>query len=89
MNPNLKLSNLRTGPKLLMMSLTVWTAFILILGIIVFSFTITQSRLTDIAEKDMGRVIVNSQTTREISELFTDINLLSHDENNKCHNVIF
>jgi PAS domain S-box-containing protein len=77
MYPNLKLSNLRISTKLLLLNLMTWAAFFLIIGVIVSSFAIVRSKLTEVANRDMGRVIANSQTTRKISKVFADIDLLS------------
>ena len=76
MYPNLKLSNLRISTKLLLLNLMTWAAFFLIIGIIVSSFAIVRNKLTEVANRDMGRVIANSQTTRKISKVFADIDLL-------------
>ena len=77
MCPNLKLSNLRISTKLLLQNLITWAAFFLIIGVIVSSFAIVRNKLTEVANRDMGRVIDSSQTTREISKVFADIDLLS------------
>jgi PAS domain S-box-containing protein len=53
-----------------------WTAFFLIIGVIASSFAIVRNKLTEVANRDMGRVIASSQTTRKISKVFADIDLL-------------
>ncbi len=76
MYPTLRLSNLRISTKLLLLNLMTWAAFFLIIGVIAFSFAIVRNKLTAVANRDMGRVIASSQTTRKISKVFADIDLL-------------
>ena len=76
MYPNLRLSNLRISTKLLLLNLMTWAAFFLIIGVIASSFAIVRNKLTEVANRDMGRVIASSQTTRKISKVFADIDLL-------------
>ena len=78
MYPNLKLSNLRISTKLLLQNLMTWAAFFLIIGVIVSSFAIVRNKLTEVANRDMERVIANSQMTRKISKVFADFDLLNH-----------
>ena len=76
MYPNLRLSNLRISTKLLLLNLMTWAAFFLIIGVITSSFAIVRNKLTEVANRDMGRVIDSSQTTRKVSKVFADIDLL-------------
>lgn len=76
MHPNFKLSNLRISTKLLLLNLMTWAAFILIVGVMVSTFAIVLNKLTAVATMDMERVIANSQTTRELSKVFVDIDRL-------------
>jgi two-component system cell cycle sensor histidine kinase/response regulator CckA len=72
------LSNLRISTKLLLLNLMIWAAFFLIAGVVAFSFTNVRNKLTEVTNRDMARAISNSQTARELSKVFTDIDLLSH-----------
>jgi len=71
------LSNLRISTKLLLMNLMICAAFFLIVCVVAFSFTTVWNKVTEVANRDMGRAISNSQTVREISKVFTDIDLLN------------
>jgi len=72
------LSNLRISTKLLLLNLMICAAFFLIGCVFVLSFANIRSKLTDVTSRDMGRAISNSQVAREFSEVFSDIELLSH-----------
>ncbi len=71
-------SNLRISTKLLLLNLMVCAAFFLIVCVILLSFANIQNKLTEVTSRDMGIAISNSQVAREFSEVFSDIELLSH-----------
>ncbi len=73
-----KLQNLRISTKLLMLTVMICISFIMIVGITMLSFSKVRSLLTDIVDRDMERVIVNANTMRELSKLFSDIDLLNY-----------
>ena len=77
MYSKLKWSNLRISTKLLLLNLIMCAAFILIVGIIVFSFAVVQNKVAEITTQGVDTVIANSQTSREISKVFADIDYLS------------
>ena len=55
----------------------IYAAFILIVIVIVFSFTLIKQELKTITKEEMGEAISNSKTTRDFSKLFSDISFLS------------
>ncbi len=67
------LSNLQISTKLLLLNLMIYAAFFLIVGVVAFSFTTVRNKLTEVVNRDMRRAISNSQTAREFSKVFTDI----------------
>ena len=71
-------SNLRISTKLFLLNLMIVAAFIVVAGIIVFSFTIIRNKVTEVANRDMRIVTANSQTARMLSKAFSDIELLGH-----------
>jgi len=71
------LPNFRISTKLLLLNVMICAAFVLIICVTIFSFTYVWNMLKEVVDKDMGRVISNSQTGRELSKLFTDIDLLN------------
>ncbi len=70
-------SNLQLSTKLLLMSLITSVAFFLIACIVIFSLAIVKNKSIEVMNKDMERVIANSHTTRELSRVFADIDLLN------------
>ncbi len=78
MRPESIFSNLRISTKLFLLNLMIVAAFILVAGIIIFSFAIIRNKVTEVANKDMRIVTENSQIARILSKAFSDIELLSH-----------
>ena len=70
-------SNLQLSTKLLLLNLVTSGAFILITGIIIISFASVRNKSIDVTNKDIESVTTNSQTTRLLSEVFADIDLLN------------
>jgi hypothetical protein len=77
MRPKSILSNLRISTKLLLLNLMICAGFFLIVCVIVFSFANVRKRLTQVTDWNMETVIDNSRTARELSTVFTDIDLMS------------
>ena len=77
MRPIPTLSNLRISTKLLLLNLMICAAFILIVCVAIVSFYNVRHMSRDVANKDIGRVIDNSQAARELGKVFADIDLLS------------
>ncbi len=77
MRPKSILSNLRISTKLLLLNLMICAGFFLIVCVIVFSFVNVRSSLTQVTDWNMGTVIDNSRTARELSKVFSDIDLMS------------
>lgn len=77
MHSKLKFSNLRISTKLLLVNLLTCAAFILIVVIVVSSFFVVRNKVTGITTRDVSAIIANSQTSHEISKVFTDIDYLS------------
>ena len=69
--------NLQLSTKLLLLNLMTSGAFILITGIIIISFVSVRNKSIDVTNKDIESVITNSQTTRLLSQVFADIDLLN------------
>lgn len=78
LRPESIFSNLRISNKLFLLNLMIVAAFILVAGIIIFSFVIVRNKVTEVANKDVRIVTANSQTARMLSKVFSDIELLSH-----------
>ncbi len=74
----MKLPNLRIGTRLLVLNLMIALAFIAIITVVISSYAIVSNMLTDVAHRDMDKMISNSLTVRQYSQLFSDINILSH-----------
>ena len=72
-------TRIRIRNKLLLMNLMIYATFFLILCIVVFSFVHIRNKLSEVTKRDMGRVISNSQTTRDISVLCTNIDSWSRN----------
>jgi PAS domain S-box-containing protein len=77
MHPKSILSNLRISTKLLLLNLMICAGFLLIVCVIVFSFANVRNSLTQVTDWNMGTVIDNSRTARELSTVFSDIDLMS------------
>jgi len=72
MLPKLSIRN-----KLLLLNIMICLAFLVIAGVVFFSLAVIRDMSTEVTNKDVGRVVSNSQTARELSKLFASIDLLS------------
>lgn len=59
------------------LNLMICAAFFIVVCVIIISFAIVRDMLTEVSNRDMGKVIANSRTAREITTVFADINLLT------------
>ena len=70
-------SSIRLSHKLLWVNLMAAASFVLITGVIMVSFHIVKSESLDIFNRDIESVIHNSQTARELSGVFAEIDYLA------------
>ena len=66
----------RLNSKLFFTNVVTSVALLLIAGFIVYSFTVVRIKSADVAYTDIDTVIQNARTTRGLSKVFSDIELL-------------
>ncbi len=71
------LSHLSIRNKLLLLNVMICVAFLVITGVTFFSLAVVRDMSTEVTNKDVGRVVSNSRTARELSKLFAGIDILS------------
>ncbi|MEH6813883.1 MAG: PAS domain S-box protein, partial [Motiliproteus sp.] len=74
--PNRSKHGMTIRTKLLMLVLVNCLAFILITALVLFSLRQASDLTTDVATTQVSQLIINSKSTRDLSELFADINRL-------------
>jgi len=74
----MRFASLRISTRLFLLNVMIFAAFMLVLGVILFSFRDARESLYGGARHDISRAIARSGTTRSLSQLFSDIEIMSH-----------